>query len=191
MKRVESAVKDTAVGDGWFKIWEETYDAGTSQWGTEKLIQRKGIISVILPENLAGGYYLVRTEVLSLHESDKNPPNPQFYVGCAQIFLKSTENQIPQNTVKIPGYVDMKNPAVLFNIYNPKFPYPPLGPEVYKDGSPSIEAKPVEQQNEGVLPPNAVAENANWWAVGLDSYSTPEGCTNVSIFVCFGNGFTH
>jgi hypothetical protein len=188
MKRVDSAAKDKAIGDGWFKIWDDTYDAGTSQWCTEKLIKNKGMLSVEIPENLAGGYYLVRPELLALHQADKNPPNPQFYVGCAQIFLNSTATSQPQNTVKIPGYVGITNPAVLFNIYIPKWPYPALGPDVYNDGSTSIEVKPVEKQTEGVLPPNAILENANWWAIELDSYSDSHGCTNVSntypLFCC-------
>jgi len=42
MKTVESAINDTAIGDGWFKIWEDGYDERTSQWCTEKLIQNGG-----------------------------------------------------------------------------------------------------------------------------------------------------
>jgi len=181
MKHVDSAVKDKAVGDGWFKIWDEAYDAGTSQWCTEKLIQNKGMLSVKIPENLAGGYYLVRPELLALHQADKNPPNPQFYVGCAQIFLDSGGTSLPQNTVKIPGYVEKTDPAVLFNIYIPKWPYPALGPDVYKEGSSSVQVKPVDKQTEGALPPNAILENANWWALELGSYSDSQGCTNVRI----------
>lgn len=39
MKSVTSAINDTAVGDGWFKIWDEVYDNSTGQWCTEKLMQ--------------------------------------------------------------------------------------------------------------------------------------------------------
>ena len=42
MKAVSSAINDTAVGDGWFKIWDEDYDNTTQQWCTEKLIQDDG-----------------------------------------------------------------------------------------------------------------------------------------------------
>jgi hypothetical protein len=143
--------------------------------------------SVKVPGYLAGGYYLVRPELLALHEADKTPPNPQFYVGCAQIFLNSTANMVPQNTVKIPGYVNITDQSVLFNIYTPKWPYNTPGPEVYKSGSSSsILVNPVVQQKEGFLPSNAILENANWWAVELPSYSDEDGCDNVSksIFSC-------
>ncbi|TVY19256.1 putative endo-beta-1,4-glucanase D [Lachnellula arida] len=183
MKRVESAIQDKAIGDGWFKIWEDTYDAETSQWCTEKLIKNNGMLSVKIPENLAGGYYLIRPELLALHQADKNPPNPQFYLGCAQIFLNSTATSLPKDTVKIPGYVEPTDPAVLFNIYVPKWPYPALGPALY-NGSNSVEVKPVDRQTEGLLPYNAVVTNANWWALELDPYSTSDGCKNASK-VCF------
>ncbi|TVY30209.1 putative endo-beta-1,4-glucanase D, partial [Lachnellula hyalina] len=186
IKRVESVIQDKAIGDGWFKIWEDTYDAGTSQWCTEKLMKNDGMLSVKVPEDLAGGYYLVRPELLALHQADKNPPNPQFYLGCAQIFLNSTATSLLKDTVKIPGYVESTDPAVLFNIYIPKWPHPALGPALYKDGSSSVEVKPVDRQNEGLLPYkfNVVVTNANWWALELESYSTSDGCKNASK-VCF------
>lgn len=166
---------------GWFKIWEESYDSNTSQWCTEKLTENNGVLSVKIPGYLAGGYYLVRPELLTLHQADKSPPNPQFYVGCAQIFLNSTANMVPQDTVKIPGYVNITDQSVLFNIYTPEWPYITPGPEVYKAGSSSsILAKPIGKQTEGLLPNNAILENANWWAVELDSYSDEAGCDNVS-----------
>lgn len=80
---------------------------------------KTGIITVTLPKDLAGGYYLVRPELLALHEVDKTPPNPQFYAGCAQIFLDSSATGVPDHTVSIPGYVDINNPSVLFNVWEP------------------------------------------------------------------------
>ena len=88
---------------------------------------------------------------------------------------------VPQDTVKIPGYVNITDQSVLFNIYTPEWPYITPGPEVYKAGSSSsILAKPIGKQTEGLLPNNAILENANWWAVELDSYSDEAGCDNVS-----------
>ncbi|KAG9238511.1 glycoside hydrolase family 61 protein [Amylocarpus encephaloides] len=177
MKHVESAINDTGVGDGWFKVWEEGYDEGKRQWCTEKLIHNDGILSVKIPDGLAGGYYLVRPEVLSLHESDKTPANPQFYVGCAQVFLDAPATTLPKDTVSIPGYVKISDPEVLFNIYTPKFPYKPPGPAVYQPGvSASKEiaatAKPTEEQ----IPKGVVLTNANWMGIEVPQFSTADGC---------------
>lgn len=185
MKAVASPTTDSAVGDGWFKIWDDGYDESTSQWCTQKLIQNNGFLSVDVPSDLAGGYYLVRPEVLALHQADKTPPNPQFYVGCAQIFLNSTGTSVPQDTVSIPGYVNISNPSVLFNVWTPKFPYPEFGPDVYTSGQAATSKAKLlvsaTTQNEGLLPQDAILTNANWWGTELASYSTEDGCWNVSI----------
>jgi hypothetical protein len=182
MKPVDSAVNDTAIGAGWFKIWDEGYDGTTSQWCTEKLMKNNGFLSVKLPSELAGGYYLVRPELLALHQADKNPPNPQFYVGCAQIFLNSTSHMVPEHNVSIPGYINIKDPSVLFNIWTPTFPYPMVGPKPYKSETSAVLHRPaLLQQTEGSLPENAIFTNANWWGFELDSYSTEVGCWNVRI----------
>ncbi|SRR6266536_151439 len=184
MKVVSSAVNDTAVGNGWFKILEDGYDATKGQWCTEKLEQNGGFLSANIPSDLASGYYLVRPELLSLHESDKIPPNPQFYAGCAQIFLSSTGAAVPKDTVSIPGHVKISDPSVLFNIYEPKWPYPMPGPTPYVGGSsPNTKvaaAKLTITQDEGMLPDNVVLTNANWWGIELDPYFTEAGCRNAS-----------
>ncbi|APA12997.1 hypothetical protein SS1G_08493 [Sclerotinia sclerotiorum 1980 UF-70] len=190
MKRVASAINDTAVGPDWFKIWDEGYDNNTKKWCTEKLIQNNGYLSVNIPSDLAGGYYLARPELLALHQADKTPPNPQFYVGCAQIYLNSAETSVPKATVSIPGYVNISDPSVLYNIWNPPpTPYTMPGPAPYQPGisvTDSITGKKAvkfsakQTQNEGLLPPDAVLTNANWWGVEVTTYTTEQGCWNAS-----------
>lgn len=137
MKKVDNAITDPGVGDGWFKVFEEDYDSAAGKWCTEKLIPNDGHLSVNIPNDLAGGYYLVRTELLALHQADKSPPDPQFYVGCAQVFLKSSGTAAPKDTVSIPGYVHMSDPAMTFNIWDKpmKLPFPEFGPPTYTGSS--------------------------------------------------------
>jgi len=182
MKRVASAISDTAAGNGWFKIFDDSYDFTTNEWCTDKLIKNDGLLNITIPSDLVGGYYLVRPELLSLHESDKNPPNPQFYAGCAQIFLDSAATAVVKETVSIPGYVSLEDPAVLFNIYEAKFPAPRVGPAPYTSSANTgnVNAgseKPI--QSEGLLPENAVVTNANWWGIEVESYTTEDGCWKV------------
>jgi hypothetical protein len=184
MKAVSSALTDPGYGTGWFKIWDSGYDSATSQCTcsilslsvshltrittgcTEKLIQNNGLLSVEIPNGILGGYYLVRSELLALHQADKSPPNPQFYIGCAQIFLQSTGTAVPKDTVSIPGYVHAGDASVVFNIYTPKWPYPMPGPDPY-EGSSSMasDAKVIDSpsniQKEGLVPSGCVLSNAN------------------------------
>ena len=82
-KVTDSSASNNAAGDGWFKIMEDGYDSVAGKWCTEKLIPNDGHLSATVPSDLAPGYYLVRAELLALHQADKTPPDPQFYVGCA------------------------------------------------------------------------------------------------------------
>lgn len=59
MKRVGSAQEDGAVGDGWFKLWDQGYDDSTkSKWCTLNLIDAQGRMTVQLPPGwLLAGYF--------------------------------------------------------------------------------------------------------------------------------------
>jgi hypothetical protein len=174
MKYVESAINDPGIGNGWFKIWEEGYDNTTSQWCTDKLIADNGLLSLILPSELAGGYYLVRPEIISLQQT------PSFYTGCAQIFLNSPATTLPKEVVSIPDYLNATDPSLFYNMSAPTLPYVVPGPRTYvSQSSPTIQQPSVQNQNEGLLPPNVVITNANWYGIELDSYSTDAGCQNV------------
>ncbi|KAF2188168.1 lytic polysaccharide monooxygenase [Zopfia rhizophila CBS 207.26] len=178
LKKVDSAINDEGAGDGWFKIWDDGYDAEKKEWCTDKMIANKGLMSVVLPTGLKGGYYLARPEILALHNANKN--DPQFYAGCAQIFLEGSGNLVPESTVSIPGYVKAGEESVSFDIYNKdnsKYPIP--GPSAAKLSSSAAGAanmKTQSAQNEGQKPEGCILENANWCGEEVSSYSDEAGC---------------
>ncbi|KAL8713071.1 MAG: hypothetical protein Q9220_002931 [cf. Caloplaca sp. 1 TL-2023] len=181
MKKVDNSAADgNAAGPGWFKIFEEDYDSSSKQWCTSKIMANDGKLSVKIPTDLAGGYYLVRPELLALHQADKSPPDPQFYVGCAQIFLQSTGSSTPKDTVSIPGYVSMQNPAMTFDIWTPskEGTYKSFGPPTYTSGSSKrdIESRTQLTQTFGLKPANCIMQNDNWCALTLPSYTDEKGC---------------
>lgn len=178
MKKVNDPTKDKATGDGWFKIFEEDYDASTNQWCTEKYILKNGHFTVQIPADLAGGYYLVRPELLALHQADKTPADPQFYVGCAQVFLESSGSSVPKDTVSIPGYVDMSKPAMTYSIWTVplKLPFPSFSPPTYTSSSKhSIDENPTKVQTIG-LPAQCEFQNNNFCGHKLASYTDETGC---------------
>lgn len=188
MKKVVSAVPpgaSSAAGDGWFKIWYEGYDDATGKWCTERLMSEHGRLSVSIPSDIAGGYYLVRTELLALHQANLNPPNPQFYVGCAQLFLSSGGSSMPRDTVNIPGYVDLSKTAMTFNIWDKpmKLPYPEFGPPAHRSDTNGPQTISTGEQTEGLKPAGCILESANWCGFESASYSTQDGCWNVSFGV--------
>ncbi|GFF79681.1 probable endo-beta-1,4-glucanase D [Aspergillus udagawae] len=137
MKKVDDATADNnAAGDGWFKIWHADYDATAGKWCTEKMIENNGHISVQIPADIEGGYYLVRPELLALHAAQDNPPDPQFYVGCAQVFVQSTGTAKPATVNIGEGTYDLSLPGMTYNLYKKplELPYPMYGPPVYEAG---------------------------------------------------------
>lgn len=200
LRQVPDMAADTpASSTGWFKIFEDGYDNSTNKWCTKKLIDTNGLLSVALPSGLPTGAYLVRPELLALHEAQIG--DPQFYVGCAQIFVSGTSSgqlTIPSgNEATIPGYVKAGDPSVTFNIYTPVFPYPMPGPPVFfpeasavaaassnnrisSSSSSSNLAASAQRVGAAFVPGACLIKNANWCGVEVPSYTTEDGCWDAS-----------
>ena len=189
MKKVENAAADNnAAGEGWFKIMALDYDNSTQKWCTEKLEESNGHLAASIPKDLAPGYYLLRPELLALHAADKSPPDPQFYIGCAQIFLSSGGTSRPKNTVSIPGYVDINTtPGMTYNVWKQplQLPYPQFGPSVYSSNNAKLrrDANDKQVQTIGLKPDHCMISNANWCGDMPPSYTDQDGCWAVSTAV--------
>lgn len=115
--------------------------------------------------------------MLALHNALNG--DPQFYAGCAQIFIEDgpeIDLDIPDKyNVSIPGYVSADDAGLTFNIYSePLGAYPLPGPEVYIPVSEDIGKS--HTQEDGVIPSDCLAKNANWCGKPLDDYSDQTGC---------------
>ncbi|KAI0126038.1 glycosyl hydrolase family 61-domain-containing protein [Xylariales sp. AK1849] len=179
-----SALDDEASGSGWFKIWDEGYDEAADLWCTEKLINDDGYFSIDIPAALPSGNYLFRPEVVAMHNTTP-AVEPQFYVGCAQVFIESDITgalDIPEEyAVSIPGYIQAGDAGVTYNIYvdeeyaDLKIPYPGLGPGAWAPSA-TTGSGDVTTQTEGAVPEDCLLKNANWCGVEVASYSDLTGC---------------
>ncbi|ODA77946.1 hypothetical protein RJ55_06549 [Drechmeria coniospora] len=203
LKKVTDMYKDKPAGSGWFKIWEDGLDTKTGQWCVNRLIDNKGLLSVKLPAGLPSGYYLVRPEILALQNVPQG--DPQFYLGCAQIFVQDgpqTELQIPSgHEASIPGHVNASTPGLTYNIYEKgQGEYLIPGPKVYipggydgKDAKSEASgdggAGAKQEQKQGKVPNDCVVKNANWCAKPLPAYETEDGCW-AATKACYDQGQT-
>ncbi|KAK4191966.1 putative endo-beta-1,4-glucanase D [Podospora australis] len=185
LKQVSDMSSTSASGSGWFKIWDSGYDTSTKKWSAEKLIDQHGLLSINLPSGLPkGGYFLARTEVLALQNvTDPGIVSPQFFVGCAQLFISSSSSSslnVPSGkSVSIPGHVASSHPGLNYNIYENdpnKKPYPVIGPAAFFPTSSSSSAVSSAQQQSGAIPATCLAKNANWCASEVPDYSTENEC---------------
>ncbi|KAK4442335.1 glycoside hydrolase [Podospora aff. communis PSN243] len=129
-------------GAGWFKIDEAGFkgDGKTvfldterpSGWEIAKLVGgNKGWTST-LPPGLAAGNYLIRHELIALHQANA----PQFYPECAQLTITGTGTAEPPASYKvaIPGYAKASDPNIRVPINDHSIPqtYVIPGPPVWK-----------------------------------------------------------
>ncbi|KAJ2898010.1 glycoside hydrolase family 61 protein [Zalerion maritima] len=108
-------------GANWFKIDEmgltvEPSLLSSDNWGTSIVVDELEWTSTI-PEGLKSGLYLLRHELLALHQAN----TPQFYPECAQVEVVDGGGSFPtgEYLTAIPGagYALADDPSVDVNVY--------------------------------------------------------------------------
>ncbi|KAK0727528.1 glycoside hydrolase family 61 protein [Lasiosphaeria miniovina] len=107
-------------GAGWFKIDEAGFHGdGTkvfldtetpSGWDIAKLVGGNKQWASTIPAGLAPGNYLLRHELIALHQAN----TPQFYPECAQVVVTGSGSAQPDASYKtsIPGYAKQSDPNI-------------------------------------------------------------------------------
>lgn len=121
-------------GAVWSKIAEEGYDGST--WAVENLISNKGKKSVTLPAALKAGKYIVRQEIIALHEgdtsyADNSARGAQFYPSCAQVEVTGSGTAVPDQAFDFNTGYTYSDKGIVFNLYGSYTSYPIPGPDVW------------------------------------------------------------
>ncbi|CAG8976941.1 hypothetical protein HYALB_00008852 [Hymenoscyphus albidus] len=109
---VGDAAMATGVGD-WFKIDEFSQKDG--KWAGEIMRTTNGTYEFTLPNELVGGEYLLRSEMIALHGAKKKGGG-QFYMGCAQLNITGTEATSTSTCgpkIAFPGAFHEDDPSIL------------------------------------------------------------------------------
>ncbi|KAK3306449.1 glycoside hydrolase family 61 protein [Chaetomium strumarium] len=189
LKPVSNMSTDPAAGEGWYKIYAEGYDTTAGKWSTEKLIANNGLLSVNLPSGLSSGYYIARSELVTLNNATDDYVDPQFYVNCAQLFIQGVSDSpiVPSDKlVSIPGHVHPTDQGLGFNIWKDdpiKTPYVVVGPDIFfptagttTTAAATTSMEPSQNQTDGFIPANCLLKNANWCGVEVPAYSDEAAC---------------
>src|SRR5689334_17885311 len=96
-------------GNVWVKLAEEGLSNG--KWAVENLVANGGKHSLTLP-NLAAGEYLLRPEIIALHEGNR-PSGAQFYMDCINIKVSGSGSASLPEGVAIPGAYTAEDKGVL------------------------------------------------------------------------------
>ncbi|KAJ1301216.1 hypothetical protein OPQ81_003626 [Rhizoctonia solani] len=105
------------AGNVWVKLFQEGYNGN---WAVDKIIATHGQHSIKIP-NIAAGQYLLRPELITLHEADtaysSNPlRGVQLYMSCIQIEVVTNGSALPSG-VAFPGTYKYSDPGIVFNLY--------------------------------------------------------------------------
>jgi cellulase len=177
----------------WTKIAEDTYSGG--KWAVDKLLAgsytgKKGQHTMKMPA-LAPGEYLLRPEILALHEGNKQG-GAQFYMECVHVTVGGSGSLALPAGVSFPGAYKATDPGVLFNIYGSFTSYPGVGPKLWNgaataDASPATTAKPAVTSAAAAATTLAtVAKPAETPAAGSDA-----GAVTAQKFAqCGGKGYS-
>ncbi|KDQ21541.1 glycoside hydrolase family 61 protein [Botryobasidium botryosum FD-172 SS1] len=149
---------------------------------TGKHSTRKGKQDVQIPSGLAPGFYLLRFELLTLHEAEvshADVPNRglQFYVSCVQIEVTGSGTTKLPAGVSFPGAYSYSDPGIIYNVYyqpvgSPLYQIP--GPAVWSGAAPSP-AAPKYGEVKGVT-------TAQRWSTWIGSgFSTATAATSLTI----------
>jgi len=122
------------AGNVWFKVFEDGYDTVSKSFCVTRMRANGGKFSFPIPTDITPGDYLLRGELIALHEGDQLY-GAQPYVGCAQITVGGSGTVNPPG-VAIPGVYTANDAGIHFDIYTSKITsYPIPGPAVYVSGS--------------------------------------------------------
>eukprot|EP01119_Soliformovum_irregulare_P006197 TRINITY_DN17_c0_g1_i2.p1 TRINITY_DN17_c0_g1~~TRINITY_DN17_c0_g1_i2.p1 ORF type:complete len:398 (+),score=69.38 TRINITY_DN17_c0_g1_i2:302-1495(+) len=125
-------------GLAWFKIFHSgiTKNAtggnySTTRWASpDTLNSNDGAMTVRIPSQLAPGRYLLRTEIIALHDSQERGAQP--YVRCIDLTVTGNGKVVPKDLVAFPGAIGYNDPGLRFSVYqarNQNYPIP--GPAVF------------------------------------------------------------
>ncbi|KAJ2158935.1 hypothetical protein GGF46_003407 [Coemansia sp. RSA 552] len=127
-----SPLDQNGEGKVWVKLYQFGYDEG-SGWCTDMLIDNDGKLEVPIPANLENGDYLVRGEIIALHNAKRG--EPQIFSNCAQITVTGGGSTPLPEGVALPGAYKQSDPGLTFNIHDKKADmadYVVPGPDVWK-----------------------------------------------------------
>lgn len=170
--------KKGSAGSGWVKLAEEGYHKDTDKWAVDNLIANKGKHSVTIPDGLEAGEYLLRPEIIALHEGNREG-GAQFYMECVQVKVTGGGSTALPEGVSIPGAYKADDKGVLFDIYSGVDSYPIPGPAVWDGASSgsssgSSSATPTQEATITAAPSTQQAVVTNAPAPVESSSSAPE-----------------
>jgi len=140
-------------GPVWFKIFEDGYDTSSKSFCVTRMRANGGKFFFTIPSDLAPGNYVMRSELIALHEGFQLG-GAQPYVHCEEITITGSGTAQPSGSylAQFPGYYKATDAGIYFNIYDNFKTYPIPGPKLYVAGGASGAPSPAPSTTGKVTP---------------------------------------
>ncbi|KAM0324430.1 hypothetical protein ACHAQA_008212 [Verticillium albo-atrum] len=110
----------------WFKIQEAGREGLTNNWAATALMKAGATADYTIPECLAPGFYLVRHEIIALHQG------AEFYPGCHQLEVSGSGSATPSTgLVAFPGAYSKSDAGIDYSPYQSATEYTIPGPALF------------------------------------------------------------
>ncbi|KAI5797345.1 glycosyl hydrolase family 61-domain-containing protein [Peziza echinospora] len=116
LAKVGNAATTGTTGLQWFKIAEDGLDS-SGKWAVDRTISQGGWNYFTMPSCVAPGNYLMRVELIALHNAYASP-GAQFYMECAQINVTGSGTSTGVDFVSFPGAYQASHPGITISIYD-------------------------------------------------------------------------
>jgi cellulase len=183
----------------WTKIWEDGYSGG--KWAVDKLLAgsytgKAGQHDLTLP-NLAPGDYVLRPEIIGLHEGNRQG-GAQLYMECVHVKVEGSGTATLPAGVSFPGAYKATDAGILFDIYSSFTSYTAPGPKVWSGASsgssPAAPATTTKAAATAAKPTSAAAAQPTTMATAVKPEPTKaagEAAGSVAKWAqCGGKGYT-
>ncbi|RPD56323.1 hypothetical protein L226DRAFT_469284 [Lentinus tigrinus ALCF2SS1-7] len=95
----------------WFKIDQAGKKANDDSTWVQADIMKGDSYSLLLPDNLKPGDYLIRHEIIALHLA-VSKGGAEFYPSCTQVRISGSGTGTPSDTVTFPGAYSDSDPGI-------------------------------------------------------------------------------
>ncbi|KAJ1818579.1 hypothetical protein LPJ60_004255 [Coemansia sp. RSA 2675] len=122
-------LESNGLGNSWFKIYEQGFNAKRDMWCTDVVRENYGKLRVKIPKNINNGEYILRTEMIALHNA-RRLGGAQFFPNCVQISVTGATSGNPK-MYPIDKLYSPTDPGILFDRKKGGASYVIPGPPVY------------------------------------------------------------
>ncbi|KAF1988333.1 lytic polysaccharide monooxygenase [Aulographum hederae CBS 113979] len=105
-------------------------EPAAQQWATDELVANNNTDTVTIPENLKAGNYVIRNEIIALHQAG-TAGGAQPYPQCANLKVTGSGSAFPSNGISATEFYKPESNGIVYNIAARQMEYPIPGPPMW------------------------------------------------------------